>query len=848
MNIQHVPVAPTTAPASTVTPVPGAAVTQTRPVSADKEQPAGTAVESTANRREAAAPQFAGPAGEVQVVHFDTKAPLADATVYCWPPDFDWQKLSAELQELRRSDNDAFVRQTALAFATDKDGRCRVPLAGFGAQVTAVKDELWGQGFLPKGATEALVVAVRTDHTLHVLVVDAGGRPARGSTVLGKGKDGDRPMSWQLGETNASGRLAYRHCQQLAGEAGSSRIDLVAVIPGGESAPVLVDTIAPPPEVVLPLPPGGTVTVHVRDAEGKPIDPTFLGEPSVRLATYAEKPGSQDAEVDGLNGAQGRVLLDERGDAVFGTVAFGRFVMASVAWSLRSTVVPGPTLENPHVEITVREGDDDVVLTGTLLDAEGLPLATSQFSATCKFKNGMSSRNGRTDASGRFRLALPSLPAGQQIALSFDTKVASLADPQACELPPRLLTKGRNDLGEVRLARHSLLVAGKVVMAAGGEPPRVHIQVERQQDGRWQQEWNLHPEWGEGGAFTMRSGITKGTPIRLSLQASNFLPIAPIECAAGDTGLEIELRQGGSARATFLVDDTVPLDRLTFRFRSMDAAKKPDGRADMMERLQHFPGQQVAQDGRLQREWHGLEPGRYRLQAMCGGVAQPIVAIDDVEIAGGPCADPRLADIELRGRVRAFEIRAMASDGKPIASRDAFVVIRSSGDEWCGFHLAAGFVRIAAPAAVDLIVLAKGHRAAFVNGVFDPRTIELEAATNANLAFVLPAPLPDGATLRLRLRPALELPRRAQLQLDTGRGMSAENFFVEEATIDASGKAVVPVRFPGSHAIEITVSLGKRAPSTRDLEPSAITLPAAGEIAVRVGQKGLDRALELARR
>jgi hypothetical protein len=251
----------------------------------------------------------------------------------------------------------------------------------------------------------------------------------------------------------------------------------------------------------------------------------------------------------------------------------------------------------------------------------------------------------------------------------------------------------------------------------------------------------------------------------------------------------------------------------------------------------------------VQREWKGLKPGRYRLQALCAGVAEPIVAIDAVEITDGPCADPRLVDIDLRGRVRSFEIRATASDGAPIASRDAFVVIRSSGDDWNGFQLGAGFVKIAAPAAVDLIVVAKGHKTAFVNGVFDARTIALEAAPEAHLALVLPSPLPEGATLTLRLKPTLELPRRARMQLDNGSGMQAENFFVEEAIVDAAGKATVPVRFPGPYTIEAGLSAGRRGGiPIRDFEPSTITLPAAGEVVVKVGQKGLDRALEAGRR
>ena len=78
--------------------------------------------------------------------------------------------------------------------------------------------------------------------------------------------------------------------------------------------------------------------------------------------------------------------------------------------------------------------------------------------------------------------------------------------------------------------------------------------------------------------------------------------------------------------------------------------------------------------------------------------------------------------------------------------------------------------------------------------------------------------------------------------------MPAESFFVEEATVDAAGKASVPVRFPGPYKVEATLSFGRGGGYIRDFEPSTITLPATGEVAVRVGQKGLDRALELARR
>jgi len=443
-NIQPVPFAPTTAETSPGVPMPATAVTQTTP---DKEHPAGTPVESAANQREAVPPQFAGPTGEVQVVHFDTKAPIAGATVYCLPPDFESNTLSAELQELLRNDRDALLQQTGLAFSTDADGRCRVPLGTDATHVSAVKDELWGQGYLRKGAAESTVILLRADRTLHVLVVDAGGRPVRGSMVVGTRKHGSRTTNSQIGETNAAGRLEYRHVHLLA-NSETAKIEFVASMAGCKSAPVLVDVTAPPPELLLQLPPGGTVTVHVRDAEGRPIDPTFLDEPNANLAAVTTKPPENAVFVASGHGG---VRIDERGDAVFSPVAFDRFVIAYVGHSLR-TVAQGPTLANRYVDVVVSEGADDVVLTGTLIDGEGMPLASSQCTATCKYKSVRGGQRGRTDASGRFRLAVAGLPTGQEITVSF-TKVVSGAAPQACELPPRLLTKGRNDLGEVRLAR-----------------------------------------------------------------------------------------------------------------------------------------------------------------------------------------------------------------------------------------------------------------------------------------------------------------------------------------------------------------------------------------------------------
>ncbi|MFY9345911.1 MAG: hypothetical protein WAT39_25690 [Planctomycetota bacterium] len=431
-----------------------------------------------------------------------------------------------------------------------------------------------------------MVIALRPDRTLRVLVVDAGARPVAGAHLMLR-RDGAKEDFVRLGETDKAGRHDSQHCQQYASTDAAPTVLLRASFGGGDSAQMLVDVIAPPPEVVLKLPPGGVVTVVVLDADGKPLETTYLGNPSATMTSLAERPQpNTDSGIS--NRVSSSLPLDAHSKARFEPVAFDRFVMAQVGGVLRSEFVPGPTPSEPHLTITVREAGSDTVVTGTLLDAAGNALASADYFLTAVYRSGMSGQNGRTDAAGRFRIGFGRIRS-ETAALSFDTKFANRDAPLAAELPVRTLTPGRNDVGEVRLAPHGILLQGRVELAAGGiaSPPPLQLDVERQLDQRWQQIWNLQPEW-DAGTVTIRSGIAKGTPLRLTIRADGFLPVAPIECAAGDTGLVIPLRTGGSVRATFLVDATLPIARLTMRLRGKNQTRDPRG--DLLERLRNTAG------------------------------------------------------------------------------------------------------------------------------------------------------------------------------------------------------------------------------------------------------------------
>ena len=119
--------------ASQIAPEPAAAV---RPVTQEstavEAATAGTGqatvglaavAETSSPQREAWAPSFPGPSCDVQVVRFDTKEPVAGATVWFLPPDFSWRDLSSEQQALVQADHEGFVRARSMHVVCDAEGR-----------------------------------------------------------------------------------------------------------------------------------------------------------------------------------------------------------------------------------------------------------------------------------------------------------------------------------------------------------------------------------------------------------------------------------------------------------------------------------------------------------------------------------------------------------------------------------------------------------------------------------------------------------------------------------------------------------------------------------------------------
>lgn len=788
------------------------------------------------NERIAAPAAFPGKGADVLVVEFGSKEPVAGAEVLCWPPDFDWQKLTAAQRQLFTDDRDAALRQLQPPGRTDAAGRCRIPLGKDQTQVIAHHGDHRAEGWLTADTPQPLVLALRPDRSLHVRVVLADGRPASGIQVMAT-REPDKAQ-FGIGITDGEGHTCYHHLQQLAGDQATVRLELRALFPGGACEPVVIDATDPPAEVLLRLPRCGSLVVRVLDADGQPVDPSLLEDARVRLTLWSDRPTDRydESNVTG----RGDAPIDPRGNATFPAVAFDQLLRAEMGHRTQSPMVPGPSVAEPRAELVLREDPTHAVFTGVLLDAEGQPYVGA-YQFALHYQNGMSGNGGRTDANGRFRLGLGGHAVGQRATPSFDTLVHSRqtgATALAAELPAREVTKGTNDLGEVRLAPHAVLARGRFVGDDLPERLPVQLQFEVRRNETWDTEWNLQPVWSDH-AFTVKSRIPPGTPMRLRVNTDVFLPVAPIEFRAGATDLVIPLQRGGSVSAWFLVDAGTPTDDLRFDLR-VGGTPPPTGYAarDMRDR---WRGSQAI-DGKLGRSWSGLVPGSYLLEVHAPGSPQPLVAIDAIEVTDGPCEDGRLQAIDLRGRLRAVTVRATAADGSAIASREAVVIVRD-GSSWTGHHLGSGAVTFAATGPVDLLVVAPRHEMAILDGVFASRTVALAAAAPATLVIEWPEALPAGITARLSATPDVTVQKQAYLSLDTGRGMPATTWFEENPEVAGDGRATLSGRFRGEHRLQLHLR-SEREGAGLELVPQKVTLPARGDIPVRIDGASWRRAMQ----
>jgi hypothetical protein len=132
-------------------------------------------------------------------------------------------------------------------------------------------------------------------------------------------------------------------------------------------------------------------------------------------------------------------------------------------------------------------------------------------------------------------------------------------------------------------------------------------------------------------------------------------------------------------------------------------------------------------------ELRGLLPGRYDISfEMADDFGEPILVVGGVDVAADQATrDPRLRDVDLRGRARVITLRVRRDDGMPV--RSLRFALRASGEaEWRVRGTTAGDTLEIATASrrIDVELGAKGTRTTILANVIADREVvlALEAA------------------------------------------------------------------------------------------------------------------------
>jgi hypothetical protein len=282
-----------------------------------------------------------------------------------------------------------------------------------------------------------------------------------------------------------------------------------------------------------------------------------------------------------------------------------------------------------------------------------------------------------------------------------------------------------------------------------------------------------------------------------------------VDVLVGTTAVVLRLWSAGSVEGRLLADEGVWLDELRVQLRPA-GDENPD----------HFDrslGGQADVDGSF--ALRAVAPGRYDLVVRSRRSSQELASVEGLSVpAGGPCVDPRLAAIDLRGRLCAFTLelvppRAGASVSGVVVARPTGAEAGDEQEETRYFQGERVPFATSAP-ALDLEILAQGFRRVRLEAVRADARVELE----------------EGLLVRLRLPAEVELPKPPRyLKAFLG---SEEEFWslghMQDAVFGENRELVLRVAEPGSLLVLwmleersedtlSTTSLGSEEPQTLDV-------------------------------
>lgn len=555
-------------------------------------------------------------------------------------------------------------------------------------------------------------------------------------------------------KTDASGLATFRNAAVEVAQSPVSPLVVRVDLPLADAPEVLVESAPAPNERVrLHLPPVGSVEVRVVHADGSiAADGTEMVLGLQRRITAGD--GTPLSIPSRIATATART---EAGRALFEGVALGRELFLAVRGEGRERPhenLVGPERRGERVVHTLVLPAEPAVLVFRALDELGAPVSGSlHLTIGVASRVGSSARFETVHADGRgiFELELgDGLVEGERCQLDVDGRGRSLSGRVDLGRP---FTSGRTDAGDVVLRSVPLVAAGRVFDGAGGPVRGAMISAGTANyadiDAGFRQTLlgrRTEPT-GEDGAFALH-GTTTVTRVRLLLDHDQ-LRAAPIEIAVGSSGVEIVAEVAGGVAGRVLLDAGASARDLLLSLRLEHGIPG----ASVLS-IQHSRGSsdgKIDEEGRF--ELRGAVPGAHTFSlATIGG--ERLEEVAGIRIAPGEIdRDPRLAAIDLRGRLHVFTFELVPPPGATLAGGWISYGAAGSTSRWPSIQIRKNRVIVTTPhESIDVLVRADGFRIERLSGPSEHTEIRLRPGLTVRL--VLPsgvdlpaAPLFVGATL-----------------------------------------------------------------------------------------------------
>ncbi|MGB0952036.1 MAG: hypothetical protein ACPG31_02310 [Planctomycetota bacterium] len=754
--------------------------------SPSKLQRSDASTSSAGSESEPPSKEEAPPTRRIQLLRGDSTTPVADAELWVFANSQLRSTDPAVLQFLREHpDPEERGRYFSETYRSDADGYVDFPMVESGAQVIARSGELFGID--PWFGRNTHILRLFPDQQTTVRILDHRGQPLAGIPVgISFYNDDDYgSIGSSAAFTNTDGYAEVRHLQRWLQPQfpRDIRIGPHLLLKEDLSIPLAAWRAGSHGDCIT-LPPLGSVTVVVQDYEEESV-PGFLGIQLLKDPHPETRPQSFELE------SRRAPSLVTRGETVtssyhFPHVGLGLELAVHVLGAPFNPdpvgFGPGPWTEGQTVELLAKPPSQESTYQMRLVDEDGRALAHQDLIVIMSIDGDASWRSDAyvTDKDGNFTFTPGEYEAEALHREGLGFRIRSSGDehflPKEGSLPPPPEPSGPHDFGEIRMSSAGILASGVVVDEDEEPIPSIWITATFT-DGEEPEDDFLATD--TDGRFTLFQKAP-GKSVTLHFDHQDYLA-QKIEVAAGTSDLRIQLKKGKVLSGNALFSDGIHPD--DFSAKLLDKDGNTLGSASFRD------------DGTFSMKSLGSDTGTLAIRH--SNQANTFLTIEGITpIAEGEAQDPRLTDIDLRGKVQKAQVLVLGRDQEPI-ERPRF---QADGRE--------GFLRFAFGGSDGVVHVLLGEESAmaaiYVPGysiqefeiVPGEQTLQLEGGWEATLQLSPKPVLPPGYHLFIQ-----------PWHLNTEGKIAG---FASRARFDDTGRAQILVPSTGTFGAYIAVQNEKR--------------------------------------